>query len=223
MNRMWPAASSSWCLEKSFLPEFAFVWASYHVNSKRKKKTVISHMHECGTWGQAQASKKKKTWWIFVKPVRGKTGRWWNLPESQGLQTRSFFMHFFPPAKTLKFRSASNYLKTQPIPELSLEFFQGFCQKFLSKEFQERPSLSINDEGEPSSWFMRNCEDTFKYCAVNMVSVAKKVWPTSLAPFWMEKGKKWESNQQRDRGGSQCLVFLLCPGKEVSTENYLRP
>lgn len=167
--------------------------------------------------------KKKKTWWIFVKPVRGKTGRWWNLPESQGLQTRSFFMHFFPPAKTLKFRSASNYLKTQPIPELSLEFFQGFCQKFLSKEFQERPSLSINDEGEPSSWFMRNCEDTFKYCAVNMVSVAKKVWPTSLAPFWMEKGKKWESNQQRDRGGSQCLVFLLCPGKEVSTENYLRP
>lgn len=101
-------------------------------------------------------------------------------------------MHFFPPAKILKFRSVSNYLKTQPIPELSLEFFQGFGQKFLSKEFQERPSLSINDEGEPSSWFMRNCEDTFKYCAVNMVGVAKKVWPTSLAPFWMEKGKKRE-------------------------------
>lgn len=34
------------------------------------------------------------------------------------------------------------------------------------------------------------CEDTFKYCAVNMVSAAKQVWPTSLAPFWMEKGKK---------------------------------
>lgn len=34
------------------------------------------------------------------------------------------------------------------------------------------------------------CEDTFKYYAVNMASVAKQVWPTSLAPFWVEKGKK---------------------------------
>lgn len=55
---------------------------------------------------------------------------------------------FFPPAKTLKCRRVSNY---SPIPKLSCDFFfQSFCQKFLSKELQDRPSLSVTGQEQPS-------------------------------------------------------------------------
>lgn len=180
-----------------FLPEFAFARVFYYINGKGtrqlqlpKHRNVASEvklgqvknlMNFCKTSTRENRKARK-----VLKPTREPRITKAVLPPA-----------FFPPAQTLTFTTVSNYWKTHQSRNF-LEFIQGFCQKFLSKELQEGPFLSITNQEQPSSQFMRNgeCENTSStgcergQCVSGQAGVTKGI---SLASFWMQKWKKKET------------------------------
>lgn len=98
-----------------------------------------------------------------------------------------------------------------------LTFFQRFCQKFLSKELRDRPSLSATGQEQPSQLMVYEKPwgwSHLKHQAVHTVGVflTKQVWPKSLLAwllFGWRRERRQKLSQQRDSDGDHCPAFLI--------------